>query len=64
VSLLILVVDDEPDVEYCSQQFRRELRAERFTMQFAQSAPARCRPSAMPRPHRSFSSFPTSTCRG
>jgi CheY-like chemotaxis protein len=41
VSLLILVVDDEPDVEILfRQQFRRDLRAERFTMQFAQSAPA------------------------
>jgi len=41
VSLLILVVDDEPDVEMLfRQQFRRDLRAERFTMQFAQSAPA------------------------
>jgi CheY-like chemotaxis protein len=39
VTLLILVVDDEPDVEALfRQQFRRELRAERFTMQFAQSA--------------------------
>jgi CheY-like chemotaxis protein len=35
------VVDDEPDVEVLfRQQFRRELRAERFTMEFAQSAPA------------------------
>jgi CheY-like chemotaxis protein len=41
VNLLILVVDDEPDVEILfRQQFRRELRAERFTMQFAQSAAA------------------------
>jgi CheY-like chemotaxis protein len=41
VSLLILVVDDEPDVELLfRQQFRRDLRAGRFTMQFAQSAPA------------------------
>ena len=41
MSLLILVVDDEPDVEMLfRQQFRRDLRAERFTMQFAQSAPA------------------------
>jgi CheY-like chemotaxis protein len=41
VSLLILVVDDEPDVEVLfRQQFRRDLRAGRFTMQFAQSAPA------------------------
>ena len=39
--LLILVVDDEPDVEVLfRQQFRRELRAGRFTMEFAQSAPA------------------------
>jgi CheY-like chemotaxis protein len=41
VSLLILVVDDEPDVETLFlQQFRRDLRAGRFTMEFAQSAPA------------------------
>ena len=36
---LILVVDDEPDVEdLFRQQFRRDLRAARFTMDFAQSA--------------------------
>ena len=36
---LILVVDDEPDVEpLFRQQFRRDLRAERFTMDFAPSA--------------------------
>ena len=41
VNLLILVVDDEPDVEMLfRQQFRRDLRAGRFTMEFAQSAPA------------------------
>jgi CheY-like chemotaxis protein len=41
VSLLILVVDDEPDVEVLfRQQFRRDLRSGRFTMEFAQSAPA------------------------
>jgi CheY-like chemotaxis protein len=39
VSLLILVVDDEPDVEALfRQQFRRDLRAGRFAMEFAQSA--------------------------
>ena len=40
MNLLILVVDDEPDVEalFC-QQFRRDLRAGRFAMEFAQSAP-------------------------
>jgi len=41
LSLLILVVDDEPDVEALfRQQFRRDLRAGRFVMEFAQSAPA------------------------
>jgi CheY-like chemotaxis protein len=41
MSLLILVVDDEPDVEELfRQQFRRDLRAGRYTMEFAQSAPA------------------------
>jgi CheY-like chemotaxis protein len=41
LSLLILVVDDEPDVEVLfRQQFRRDLRAGRFTMEFAQSASA------------------------
>jgi CheY-like chemotaxis protein len=40
VNLLILVVDDEPDVEVLfRQQFRRDLRSGRFTMEFAQSAP-------------------------
>ena len=39
MNLLILVVDDEPDVEMLfRQQFRRDLRADRFTMEFAQSA--------------------------
>lgn len=39
--LLILVVDDEPDVETLfRQQFRRELRGGRFVMEFAQSAAA------------------------
>ena len=37
---LVLVVDDEPDVEILfRQQFRRDLRSDRFTMEFAQSAP-------------------------
>jgi hypothetical protein len=41
VNLLILVVDDEPDVELLfRQQFRHDLRAGRFTMEFAASAPA------------------------
>jgi CheY-like chemotaxis protein len=38
VNLLILVVDDEPDVEVLfRQQFRHDLSAGRFTMEFAQS---------------------------
>ena len=41
MNLLILVVDDEPDVEMLFRQhFRRDLRDGRFTMEFAQSAPA------------------------
>jgi CheY-like chemotaxis protein len=40
VNLLILVVDDEPDVEVLFRQhFRRDLRSGRFTMGFTQSAP-------------------------
>jgi CheY-like chemotaxis protein len=38
VNVLILVVDDEPDVEVLfRQQFRHDLRAGRFMMDFAQS---------------------------
>ena len=41
MNLLILVVDDEVDVEMLfRQQFRRDLRAGRFTMEFTQSAAA------------------------
>jgi CheY-like chemotaxis protein len=44
MSLLILLVDDEPDVEVLfRQRFRRDLRAGRFTMEFAQSGPAALR---------------------
>jgi hypothetical protein len=39
MSLLILVVDDGPDVE--TQRFRRDLRGGWFTMEFAQSSPPR-----------------------
>jgi CheY-like chemotaxis protein len=39
MSGLILVVDDEPDVaDLFRQQFRKELRASRFVMEFALSA--------------------------
>jgi CheY-like chemotaxis protein len=41
LSVYILVVDDEPDVETLfRQQFRRDLRSGRFQMEFAPSAPA------------------------
>ena len=41
LSVYILIVDDEPDVETLfRQQFRRDLRAGRFHMDFAPSAPA------------------------
>ena len=40
MSTYILVVDDEPDVENLfRQQFRRDIRSGRFTMEFATSAP-------------------------
>ena len=40
MSVLVLVVDDEPDVEALFRQhFRRDLRAQRFAMDFAMSAP-------------------------
>ena len=39
MNVLILVVDDETDVaDLFRQQFRRELRSGRFTMEFARSA--------------------------
>jgi CheY-like chemotaxis protein len=41
MKLLVLVVDDEPDVELLFQQhFRHDLRAGRFTMEFVQSGSA------------------------
>lgn len=39
MSVFVLVVDDEPDVaDLFKQQFRRDLRAQRFVMDFAMSA--------------------------
>ena len=44
MNLLVLVVDDEPDIEVLFRQhFRRDLRAGRFIMEFAQSAPTALR---------------------
>ena len=44
LSVYILVVDDEPDVEALfRQQFRRDLRSGRFQMEFATSAPVALR---------------------
>ena len=40
MNVLVLVVDDEPDIEALfRQQFRRDLRAARFAMGFATSGP-------------------------
>ena len=39
MTVVVLVVDDEPDVETLFRQhFRRDLRAQRFVMDFARSA--------------------------
>ena len=47
MNVYILVVDDEPDVEALfRQQFRRDLRAGRFQMEFATSAPDAIRRAA------------------
>ncbi len=47
MNVYILVVDDEPDVEALfRQQFRRDLRAGRFHMEFALSAPDALRRAA------------------
>ena len=41
MSVYILVVDDEPDIEELfRQQFRRDIKSGRFTVEFAASAPA------------------------
>jgi hypothetical protein len=49
MSFLVLVVDDEPDVEMLfRQQFRRDLRDNRFRMDFAQSAASARNVSATP----------------
>ena len=52
MSTYIVVVDDEPDVEEMfRQQFRRDLRSGRFTMEFALSATAALdRAKAIPDP--------------
>jgi CheY-like chemotaxis protein len=48
LSVYILVVDDEPDVEALFlQHFRRDLKAGRFVMEFAPSAPAALARAAM-----------------
>ena len=47
MTVYILVVDDEPDVEALfRQRFRHDLRSERFQMEFARSAPAALRRAA------------------
>ena len=54
MTLLILVVDDEPDVELLFRQhFRHDLRAGRFTMDFAQSGDMAFSASTMRRAYQS-----------
>jgi CheY-like chemotaxis protein len=55
LSAYILVVDDEPDVEALfRQQFRRDIKFGRFTMEFAMSAQAAWpAPPASQTPHLS-----------
>jgi hypothetical protein len=63
MNLLILVVDDEPDVEELfRQQFRRDIRAGRFTMQFAPSAKLPCSSLPNARRRKSSSSSRTLAC--
>ena len=64
MNALVLVVDDEPDVELLfRQQFRRDLRTDRFTLEFAQSAPMAVQRITDAGSQISFWSCP-STCRG
>jgi CheY-like chemotaxis protein len=47
LTVYILVVDDEPDIEALfRQRFRRDLSSDRFQMEFAMSAPAALRRAA------------------
>ncbi len=65
MSVLILVVDDEPDVATLfQQQFRRELRSGRFLMKFASSATEALERIPARRKQASSWSFRTSTCLG
>jgi CheY-like chemotaxis protein len=65
VAVLVLVVDDEPDVEALfRQQFRRKLRAERFVMHFAVSASDALARVANATEQSPALVFRTSTCRG
>ena len=55
MNLLILVVDDEPDVEVLfRQQFRHDLRAGRFAMKFALSGDIALSTLPMRRAYQSF----------
>jgi CheY-like chemotaxis protein len=64
MNLLILVVDDEPDVEMLFRQhFRRDLCERRFTMEFAQSGDMALQRIADSIGCHSSWSYPTSTCR-
>ena len=64
MSLLILVVDDEPEVEALfRQQFRRDIRDGRFTMDFAQLADGALNQLISVAAGASLIRLPTSTCQ-
>ncbi len=64
MSALILVVDDEPDVaDLFRQQFRRDVRANHFALDFALSGEEALGKVARRTGPTSSSSSPTSTCR-
>ena len=64
MSVLRLVVDDEPDVELLfRQRFRHDLKAGRFVMEFAQSASPALRRITDAGTAPSFSYSPISICR-
>ena len=65
MSVLVLVVDDEHDVEELfRQQFRRDLRAQRFTMDFATSAANALEHIANTMEQSLILILSASTCRG
>ena len=63
MTVRVLVVDDEPDVEVLfRQQFRREVRQGLYLLDFALSARRHWTSSMAASASRSFCWSPTSTC--